>query len=229
MPPKHSIPILTLPPELRLRIYDHLISPSTKAEPRLDIFSGRDKIQYIDRSSSVPLQDEEEFQPLITLSQTCALLLAEVLPTLYSRLHLTVQWASSDHSQSSGTMGDCVLLGNHPLFGYVQHLKVRMYIFCRRDIQAGFDWLENFSKGLDSGGAELRTLEVEVQVLYGSRRAGSEVGGARRVHVEDVRREVLASAAAAAGAHSPARFRGMLEMATIRELDADDDGACCMM
>ena len=140
MPPDDSL-VFSLPPELCLRIYDHLIAARPLAlDPwylphRPEIIVESDgKCQQITGYNSFNTGIMKPLHDLVALRRTCRFLSVEVASILYSELPLGIRWLADHPSGMSSDYGN-LLLGTDPMFRYVKDLVIDMHLFGLEEVE----------------------------------------------------------------------------------------------
>lgn len=140
-----------LPPELRLRIYEHLFCE--------------------DYQSSLLIRSASKIEPIapakapIALFKTCKIVYSEASPVLYSRTTFRVQIYPVDGFSSHGSSAR---LGSiTPFLSRIQHLEIRCCVMFQNLIEPALRLLKTFADALEQAGTDIKTLDVRSKLFPG--------------------------------------------------------------
>ena len=203
-----SCPLLGLPPELRLRIYEYL-DAKVKIRPTLLIMSNG-HIQRT-RYAKDHLEQVRLFRTIHALSMTCNFLHSDVAPLLYQNIHFHAILFCEKHPNlnSPGILDGASLILKH-----MRHLDLIISVLDKAEIHKALQCLNLFSQCLDQAETTFATLSVKFRVW--THHQGGEDGPLVLEDVERAKQDALAYSSEGIAHNSKSvRFRHMLQLARI--------------
>ena len=135
-----------LPPELRLRIYEHLFNEEYR--PSL-LIGSCSKIQFLSPAKAHA-----------GILKTCRTIYSEATPLLYRKTTFQVQIYPVNGFSPHGNIAR--FNASTPFLSRIQHLEIKSCILFPPDIGAALRLFKTFADALEEAGAEIKTSNIRL-------------------------------------------------------------------